>query len=74
MFYLSHQRVKGWTAMSKGWLVQGLQEAKKVSEKRPELRERVIAQPSGYFLGSSSASIKKDVAVGPSAKKKVSSR
>lgn len=35
--------------MSKGWLIEGLRDAKREAEARPELRERVAAHPSGFL-------------------------
>jgi hypothetical protein len=35
--------------MSKGWLIEGLRDAKREADARPELRERVAAHPSGFL-------------------------
>lgn len=35
--------------MAKGWLIEGLRDAKREADARPELRERVASHPSGFL-------------------------
>ena len=35
--------------MAKGWLIEGLRDAKREADAHPELRERVAAHPSGFL-------------------------
>jgi hypothetical protein len=35
--------------MSKGWLIEGLRDAKREADACPELRERVASYPSGFL-------------------------